>query len=104
MQDVDSVECECQIGRLIWLSRCSMIWGRQLSPGVVNVDASPPVGQRITGSEICSVQSFLEEHCEFGIGLRTSSAELLSEYRDWSGSVASGKWFHARLRAIGLAG
>ena len=72
-------------------------------PGVVNVDASPPVEQLSgSGSEICSVQSFLEEHCEFGTGLRTSSAELSSKYREWSGRVASDKWFHARLRAMGL--
>ena len=71
--------------------------------GVVKVDASPLIiEQRSCGSEICSVQSFLEEHCEFGIGLRTSSAELSSKYRELSGHASSDKWFHARLREMGL--
>jgi phage/plasmid-associated DNA primase len=49
------------------------------------------------------VQAFLAEHCEFGEGLRESSASLFQRYKEESDGVAtSDKWFHGQMKSKGF--
>ena len=81
-------------------------WGETLVvfPGVVGSvveGGDTPVEQRISNSEIHSVQSFLEEHCEFGKGLRISSSDLFYRYQV-TNDDAMIKWFHTQMKGKGF--
>ena len=47
------------------------------------------------------VQSCLTEHCEFGEGMRVSSADLFYRYQA-TNEEATNKWFHAQMKVKGF--
>ena len=48
------------------------------------------------------VHAFLSEHCEFGEGLRVSSAKLHNEFKMEVSAETGEKWFHAQMKAKGF--